>query len=536
MESFREAVLEQRGDQPHQEHPGRRIRAFRRSVLQAVAVCFGLLTVVAAALAVSSRSLDERMVFILHGLGRIWAATVLAFLSFQVAVWTKTYELPWWKHSTIKLEDEISVRELRFRIQFSIYREFLASFIFLWPFFQGNIHAFTIPASIALGMFLGCLLYGAVHLTLKRRIPWFRYACMGLLILLVVGGSTVLFSDGIWFIALVWEQYQHVIFITWAGKAFVVWLFALLFLHGSLLYWQIRQRQQRHAAASTQRSGTARHHESSSQTKRSCLPENQGSFSAASISSHDMAMDLEASCEQSDTVENREEDDEAKEAAASKATVGDNTPPDDEPLKREQREENERIDPSCDELFRRQVKCCSFVRDANQTRTKKAISLLIWTIWFVLVGFSLWLVIINTGATVEQNRVRDKLPYVHEAIYETMNQGAVCAFDNRGADSNITTFADKDTAHNEGFFVLHCGACGACSDWHNLRLEYTTREFLAGESARCARKSLTGGREAVLQCLEKQPIGFRGQCAKCWTASVFLANFINLCRTEKINH
>jgi hypothetical protein len=96
----------------------------------------------------------------------------------------------------------------------------------------------------------------------------------------------------------------------------------------------------------------------------------------------------------------------------------------------------------------------------------------------------------------------------------------VCAFDNKGPDSNITTFENKDAAHDAGFMILHCGACAACSDWHNLRLEYTTRSTLAHDSARCARKSLTGGRDAVLQCLKEEPIGFQGKCAECWVDDI----------------
>ena len=74
----------------------------------------------------------------------------------------------------------------------------------------------------------------------------------------------------------------------------------------------------------------------------------------------------------------------------------------------------------------------------------------------------LYFVTVSIGATIQQNSVREALPAVQEALYNHMNEGPVCAFDNRGADSNITTFPNKEAAHEAGFLVVHCGACGAC--------------------------------------------------------------------------
>jgi hypothetical protein len=143
-------------------------------------------------------------------------------------------------------------------------------------------------------------------------------------------------------------------------------------------------------------------------------------------------------------------------------------------------------------------------------------------LWVILVLFSFYFVIVNIGATTQGDGTQEMLPTVYEAVYKYMDEGKVCAFDNKGADSNITTFPDKDAAHDAGFLVVHCGACGACSDWHNLRIEYTTRKFLAKESAKCAIKSLTGGYPAVVECLQApEPINFIGECAECWATDIF---------------
>jgi hypothetical protein len=70
---------------------------------------------------------------------------------------------------------------------------------------------------------------------------------------------------------------------------------------------------------------------------------------------------------------------------------------------------------------------------------------------------SLYFVIVCIGATSQQDVAREKLPYVQEAIYDHMNEGPVCAFDNKGPESNIITFPQAQAAHSAGFLILHCG-------------------------------------------------------------------------------
>ncbi|KAL7518112.1 hypothetical protein ACHAWX_002973 [Stephanocyclus meneghinianus] len=132
----------------------------------------------------------------------------------------------------------------------------------------------------------------------------------------------------------------------------------------------------------------------------------------------------------------------------------------------------------------------------------------------------LYFVIVCIGATAQVNNTKAKLPYVQEAIYKHMNEGPVCAFDNRGPDSNITTFSDLNSAHDAGFLVLHCGACGACSSWENLIIEYTTRNTMAKLANECAKVSLFGGDDAITECLMTPEIGFEPTCAQCWMEDI----------------
>jgi len=132
----------------------------------------------------------------------------------------------------------------------------------------------------------------------------------------------------------------------------------------------------------------------------------------------------------------------------------------------------------------------------------------------------LYFVIVSTCATDQIASTRENLPAVQEELYNHMNEGPVCAFDNRGPDSNITTFEDKEAAHDAGFLIAHCGACGACSSWENLIVEYTTRDNMASKANECAKKSLFGGDDALTQCLMEPEIGFGEECAICWMEDI----------------
>mmetsp|Transcript_19658 Transcript_19658/g.29131 ORF Transcript_19658/g.29131 Transcript_19658/m.29131 type:complete len:887 (+) Transcript_19658:124-2784(+) len=132
----------------------------------------------------------------------------------------------------------------------------------------------------------------------------------------------------------------------------------------------------------------------------------------------------------------------------------------------------------------------------------------------------LYFVAVALGATRQIANTKENLPAVRKALYETQNEGPVCAFDNRGAASNITTFENKDAAHDAGFLIVHCGACGACSNWENLTIEYTTRNNMAALANKCAMRGLFGGKDETRKCITEPAIGFTGQCAVCWTEDI----------------
>jgi len=115
---------------------------------------------------------------------------------------------------------------------------------------------------------------------------------------------------------------------------------------------------------------------------------------------------------------------------------------------------DEQEDPTTWSLFRSKWSCCGCVRGADKTRTQKALNFLNAFWWYCAAFFCLWIVVVNIGATVQGDGVRANLPGVYDALYRYIDEGPVCAFDNRGADSNITTFSDKDAAH-EAVFLFY---------------------------------------------------------------------------------
>lgn len=154
---------------------------------------------------------------------------------------------------------------------------------------------------------------------------------------------------------------------------------------------------------------------------------------------------------------------------------------------------------------------------------EKVVSIFKWTAGVVVNAFFFFLVIVNIGATHQNNAVRRNLPKAFELLYPpNYNNGTVCAWDNNGPDSIIQTFDTPGAALAANFSVVHCGACAACSTFQDMRLQWTTRTYLADAAQDCTKKSFGGGREAVQECNENS-IGFSEECATCWTVDQLCA-------------
>jgi len=87
---------------------------------------------------------------------------------------------------------------------------------------------------------------------------------------------------------------------------------------------------------------------------------------------------------------------------------------------------------------------------------------------------------------------------------------------------DIRTFHSLEDVHEANYSVIHCGECGHCSNWNDLRLQWTTRTYLAESAKECTKEILFGGTvDDVQECNEE--IGFTEDCAMCWTVDEMCA-------------
>jgi hypothetical protein len=73
-------------------------------------------------------------------------------------------------------------------------------------------------------------------------------------------------------------------------------------------------------------------------------------------------------------------------------------------------------------------------------------------------------------------------------------------------------------ALNEGLFVTHAGACGACSSLQDLAVYLEQGPDFDSETGQCGRLALTGDEQASLDCFTD--LGFTNSCASLWLAKL----------------
>jgi hypothetical protein len=539
------------------------MKGVRRTSKQAVALCLFIIIVTAIGTSLPTRALDERMVLILEGCSLLFAAVVMGMLSFDIGRWTGLYFKIW---QAPDQEETHSVEEVKFIVRWSYYRIFARYFFFLMPFYQGT-NAITIPLSMIAGICFGVAISVVVFLARRREDKCFQIIVVILISILVLF-SSVICGDGVYFIALVWETIDDPDESVWSVASFVICLSVEGLCH--VARWVVSLKTKKSMPVEADLRSTlskenrprmaaslifeamkkpAKSTDSWKAPIKEVSPVNEGSEGhsepgAARIADDEVNGDVKATIDAICSCSSPESQslDEPKEYKDPKDQSHDEfneyKDPDD-PVESESEEAKDTNDPDKDvlegsekaeeddgtyetptyrKMFCSYWTCCGCVR--KEHRSEMVWSLFHWSVWWVLVLVSLYLVVVNLGSTAQQENARKKLPYVAERLYNNINEGQVCAFDNKGEKSNITTFKDKETAHALGFLVLHCGACAACSDWDNLRQEYVTRNSLAADSAACAKKSLFGGRDAVLECLKQPPISFQGKCAECWVDDI----------------
>ena len=67
--------------------------------------------------------------------------------------------------------------------------------------------------------------------------------------------------------------------------------------------------------------------------------------------------------------------------------------------------------------------------------------------------------------------------------------------------------------------IMHCEACGHCSNSHDIDIYNKTRNNLTRTTTNCAYLGLIGGPRRASHCMEKN-VGFTNECNRCWVENI----------------
>lgn len=527
------------------------MKAVTRHALIAIAVGFAAIAATATAVGLTTQNLDSRMVSILSGLSRLMASVVMFFLSYKIPKWLGVY------HSVggeFGKPIGKSVTVLSFNVRWSLFGHLFTSYFYLLPFYCG-VHPGTIPLSAMLGMIAGYVVsLGVYYGRTKFKAQKFYFAMVFALGLALL--SSIALANGCYFIQTVWGHEEGdewmLTYVT-----FFVWLFIQLVVHFWLWKQSKKAFQDMEKRQSLRSRGIATKYHTAlfdPNLLEKIRQEEEEDVDQNRVTVIDVMTPIKESTERDDeppdvtpssVPETLKDDDNEVDGASngirntSAVVELDPEAVDDNQISsannvdetKEERApplgEDDDPDPSYWVLLRSRLCgwCC-----CNRGKWKRndydvipvlrpcerAIRILQRIFNALLILAFLYLTVVNIGASTQVQAVNQQLNQTFELLYPAnYNNGTVCAFDNNGPASNITTFPSPLSANSSGFEVLHCGACGACSSWQNLEANWKTRSNLAALSQACAKKLLFGGYNAAIQC-HLDTIGFDETCSKCW--------------------
>ncbi|KAG7373346.1 hypothetical protein IV203_034070 [Nitzschia inconspicua] len=503
--------------------PGNREAILLATVVGAIsAMCVMSILYVLSAVTISSvtKNLDRRADAIVTGMGRTVSAVLFLFVSIEIPLWLEVFnDVPRNSHYH-KRRVTRSTLELRHRVCWSVLNHFFAVYFILLLYFC-NASILTIIRSTIVGLICGMLIVISMHLGRKISRKRFKQrqkiAVAGSV--LVSTGSALAFTYGTLYVADIWLKGSADSVGAYGLVAFFAWL-GICFLVNFFYYWSMQLQksiQEKEAKNDNEHSifiingilasdgfsitsdeELSDEEDATSETVELALKLLKRSRSLMTATTTNMDS---ISTETSPT-EKEDDYDTNFSLAATIESMEENS----YTWRRWRTADNSKID----QLVPTEPPPSSSV--------EKMESCLKWTFWTAISAFHLYLLIINIGATIQQNVVRAALPGTFEFLYAPgFVSGPVCAWDKANSDATIQTFDSIEDAHHANFTVIHCGACGACSNWNDLSLQWTTRSFLAEEAQNCIKKSLFSGTEEDIQACNQNDIGFSEECASCWT-------------------
>ena len=80
--------------------------------------------------------------------------------------------------------------------------------------------------------------------------------------------------------------------------------------------------------------------------------------------------------------------------------------------------------------------------------------------------------IVDIGATYQQYAAKNTLQDTFELLYppDYLNS-TMCAWDSPGPNATIETFDSRQDVYDADYEIIHCGACGRCSNWNDITFD-----------------------------------------------------------------
>jgi len=538
----------------------------------AIAVSMVVVAATAAGVAASTVDLQVNMLYVLSGLSRFASAVIVFLISIRIKRWFGIY------HSEKDyLEEHVgyTLNVLKFNIRWRIFKIFFQVYFVMLPFYCGPVGPAVIPVAMILGMVFGALICLAVYFGRTRCKTYKRSISIAVAVILIVLSAWA-FAGGALYIQAVWFPdtaiyRENVLWIS----CFFAWIVAGILLHLIVWTYSKRKAEQREllqksgGKVRSQRFQTKLFHpkhftgisnaddilppnrdEEDDGANPECAAENADNDNdddnertarkvrIKSITTGSTKFDDDGDDNEKDTDDGEIEIDDTKgpnDRGDSVVVDGDDAEEKEMDEGKDSANSAELEDPTWASLIRGKLCCCcgwcgprcvgytvkpisdDDFEEEDATVIDRIVQIFSWTIWILASIICLYITIVNIGATVQADKTMQQLPYTDEVLYDHINDGPVCAFDEVGAQPyDIKTFPSAADAVAANWTVAHCGACGACSPWSILSIQWTTRDELAKLSKRCATMTLQpNGFEKALQC-HIDTIGFDYECSKCW--------------------
>ncbi|KAL3925873.1 MAG: hypothetical protein SGILL_000122 [Bacillariaceae sp.] len=448
----------------------------------AIIIISAIYCVSAGVVSYATQGMDRRADAIVIGMGRIMSAVLFIFFAIEIPLWLGVIDAVPQNIHFYQRQVTCSVSKLRRRVCRSVLRHFFVMYFILLLYFC-NVYVVTIVRSTIVG--LVCGIFVVFSIWLGRMTTWKRFkrriALSGSALVSI--GSALAFTFGVLYIAEIWFEGSDIFVGAYGIAAFFGWCWVCLTVN--FCYYRLMKRRKNledemgvtdHGDVVVFDTSTnplevtsddeAVEDNATSENVEIALKSNARSRSSVTQTTTNIATESDHSRSNNDDSDGNDTDE----------SIADFTLEDLEEI------------PSpgaCCWLSKKNAAIDGLVPPTPPPRTcvEKMVMFCKWFLWSLTSTFHLYLLAVNIGATYQQTVVRQALPDTFELLYPpNYVTGPMCAWDEGSPNADIQTFDSIDEVYAANYTVIHCGACGACSNWNDLSLQWTTRTFLAAEA------------------------------------------------------